>query len=79
MRFSHFALFLLRGCATGTAAALILGWPAAAVAAATAGLTAFAAMSRQLLGFARLMHRIIEAVARQSRLVAVEPEPPRRA
>jgi hypothetical protein len=79
MRFSRFASFLLRGCATGTAAALILGWPEAAAAAAMAGLTAFAAMSRQLVGFARLMHRIVEAVARQSRLVAVEPEPPCRA
>jgi hypothetical protein len=54
-------------------AALLLGWPAAAVAAAAAGLTAFAAMSRQLFGFARLVHRIVEAVARQCRLVAVEP------
>jgi glycosyltransferase involved in cell wall biosynthesis len=79
MRFSRFASFLLRGCAAGTAAALILGWPTAAAVAATAGLTAFAAISRQLLGFARRMHRIVEAVARQTRLVAVEPEPPRRA
>jgi hypothetical protein len=79
MRFSPFASLLLRGCATGTAAALILGWPAAAVAAATSGLAAFAAMSGRLLGFARLMHRIVEAVALQSRLAAVEPEPRRRA
>jgi glycosyltransferase involved in cell wall biosynthesis len=73
MRFSRLACFLLRGLATGTAAALILGWPLAAVVLAAAGLFAFAAMSRQLFGFARLMHRIVEAVARQARLVAVAP------
>jgi O-antigen biosynthesis protein len=73
MRFSRFACLLLRACATATAAALILGWPLAAVALVVAGLAGFAAMSRQLIGFARVMHRVVEAVARQARLVAVEP------
>ncbi len=75
MRFSRLACFLLRGCAMATASALILGWPLAATASAVAGLIAFMAMSRQLIGFARLMHRIVEAVARQARLVALEPVP----
>jgi O-antigen biosynthesis protein len=73
MRFSRLASFLLRGCAMATAAALILGWPLAATALAVTGLVAFIAMSRQLIGFARLMHRIVEAVARQARLVALDP------
>ena len=30
-------------------------------------------MGCQLVGFGRLMHRIIEAVAKQARLVPVEP------
>jgi hypothetical protein len=74
MRLSRFALFLLRGAAALTAAALILGWPFAAAAIAAAGLTGLAAMGGQLVGFGRLMHRIVEAVARQARLAPVEPK-----
>ena len=73
MRFSRFALFLLRGCAALTAAALILGWPFTAAAIGAVGLVSSAVMACQLVGFGRLMHRIIEAVARQSRLIPVEP------
>jgi glycosyltransferase involved in cell wall biosynthesis len=73
MRFSRLAAFLLRACTTATAAALILGWPLAALGLAVVGLGGFAAMSRQLVGFAGLMHRIVETVARQARLVPVEP------
>jgi O-antigen biosynthesis protein len=73
MRFSRLAYFLLRGGAAATAAALILGWLPAAVAIAAAGLAVFMAMSRQLFGFARLMHRIIETVARQARLIPLAP------
>jgi glycosyltransferase involved in cell wall biosynthesis len=74
MRLSRFALFLLRGAAALTAAALILGWPLAAAAIAAAGLAGLAAMGGQLVGFGRLMHRIVEAVARQARLAPVEPK-----
>jgi O-antigen biosynthesis protein len=73
MRFSRFASAFLRVCAIATAAMLILGWPLAAAASATAGLVAGAAMGLRLFGFARLMHRIVEAVARQARLVPLEP------
>ena len=73
MRFSRFARFLLRAAATATAAALILGWPLAAALLAATGLAAVAVISRQLFGFARLMQRIVEAVASQAGLTAVEP------
>jgi hypothetical protein len=73
MRFSRFALLLLRGSAALTAAALILGWPLTAAAIGGAGLINAAAMSWQLIGFGRLMHRILEAVAKQARLIPVEP------
>jgi O-antigen biosynthesis protein len=73
MRFSRFALFLLRGCATLTAVALILGWPIAAAAIGGAGLVTAGAVGWQLVGFGRLMHRIIETVAKQVRLTPVQP------
>ena len=73
MRFSRIALFMLRGCAAATALALILGWLLTAAAIGAAGLIGLAAMGCQLIGFGRLMHRIIEAVAKQTRLVPLEP------
>jgi hypothetical protein len=73
MRFSRFALFLLRSCAGLTAFALIVGWPLTAAALAAAGVMSLGAMGCQLIGFGRLMHRIIEAVAKQARLAALEP------
>jgi hypothetical protein len=73
MRFSRFASFLLRSCAALTAFALILGWPLTAAAIGAAGLISSAAMVCQLVGFGRLMHRIVEAVAKQAQLVPVEP------
>jgi glycosyltransferase involved in cell wall biosynthesis len=76
MRFSRFALFLLRGCAAVTAVALILGWPLTAAAIGGAGLIAFGFMGWQLVGFGRLMHRIIEAVAGEARLIPVQPLAP---
>ena len=72
MRLSRLALVLLRGYAALTAVALVLGWPLAAAAIAAAGLANFAAMGVQLAGFARLMHRIVEAVARPVGLIPVE-------
>jgi hypothetical protein len=73
MRFSRIALFMLRGCAALTAFALIRGWPLVAAGIGAAGLIGSAAMVCQLIGFGRLMHRIIEAVAKQARLVPLEP------
>ncbi len=73
MRLSRFALFLLRFYAIATALALILGWPLAAAAIGGAGLVNFAVMSVRLGGFARMMHRIVETVARPAGLVALAP------
>jgi hypothetical protein len=75
MRFSRFALFLLRSCAAATAFALILGWPLTAAAIGSAGLISLGVMGCQLVGFGKLMHRIIEAVAKQARLASLEPTP----
>ncbi len=73
MRLSRFALFLLRFYAIATAFALILGWPLAAAAIGGAGLVNFAVMAIRLGGFARLMQRIVEAVARPAGLIPVAP------
>jgi hypothetical protein len=73
MRFSRIALFVLRGCAALTAFALILEWPLTAAAIGSAGVIGLVTMGCQLIGFGRLMHRIIEAVAKQARLVPLEP------
>ncbi|MBO0735732.1 MAG: glycosyl transferase, partial [Alphaproteobacteria bacterium] len=73
MRFSRFAMFVLRSCAALTAVALILGWPLAAAAIGAVGLINSGVMGCQLIGFARLMHRIIEAVAKQARLLPLDP------
>jgi glycosyltransferase involved in cell wall biosynthesis len=73
MRFSRFSLFVMRSCAALTAFALILGWPLTAAVIGAAGLLNSAVMSCQLVSFGRLMHRIIEAVAKQACLIAVEP------
>ena len=72
MRLSRLASFLLRGYAGLTAFALILGWPLAAAVIGAAGLVNFAVMGCKLAGFARLMHRIIEAVAKPVGLIPVE-------
>ncbi|HVH74682.1 MAG TPA: glycosyltransferase [Stellaceae bacterium] len=73
MRLSRLARFMLRFYAAATASALILGWPLAAAAVGLLGCVNFAAMACRLVLFARLMHRIIETVAKQSRLAAVTP------
>jgi len=73
IRFSRFALFLLRSCAAVTAFALILGWPLTAAVMGAIGLLNSGVMSWQLVRFGGLMHRIIEAVAKQACLVPVEP------
>ncbi|MGH7031059.1 MAG: glycosyltransferase, partial [Stellaceae bacterium] len=73
MRLSGFAVFLLRSYAVLTAFALILGWPLAAMAIGAAGLVNFAVIGCRLAGFGRLMHRIVEAIAKPVGLVPVEP------
>jgi glycosyltransferase involved in cell wall biosynthesis len=74
MRLSRFAVFLLRGYALLTAFALMMGWPVAAAALAAAALVNFAAIGVKLASFARLMHRIIEAVAKPAGLIPVAPQ-----
>jgi glycosyltransferase involved in cell wall biosynthesis len=73
MRFSRYALFLLRSSAALTAFGLILGWPLTAAAIGAAGLVGSGVMGFQLLSFGRLIHRIIEAVAKQAGLIPIEP------
>jgi hypothetical protein len=51
----------------------MLGWPIAAAAVAAIGLVNFAVMGVKLAGFARLMHRIVEAVAKPVGLIPVAP------
>ena len=73
MRLSRFASFLLRSFAALAALTLILDWPLTAAAIGAAGLISSAVMVWQLVAFGRLMHRIIEAVAKQARLAPVDP------
>jgi hypothetical protein len=73
MRLSHLALFLLRSYAALTAFTLILGWPLAAAAIAIIAFVNIGVVGCQLLDFGRLMHRIVEAVAKQAGLVGLEP------
>ncbi|MBV8336403.1 MAG: glycosyltransferase [Alphaproteobacteria bacterium] len=73
MRLSRPAMFLLRGYAALTACALILGWPLAAAVISAIGVLNSAAIGCQLVAFGRLMHRIIEAVAKQAGLMPLEP------
>jgi O-antigen biosynthesis protein len=79
MRLSSSALFLLRGYALLTALALLLGWPVAAAVLAIGGFVNLSIMGAKLASFARLMHRIIEVVAKPVGLIPVEPRQDRRA
>ncbi|HEY1260465.1 MAG TPA: glycosyltransferase [Stellaceae bacterium] len=72
MRFSVPVRFVLRVAAVLTALALILGSPLAAATIAAIGLVGFAAMAWRLVGFGRLLHRIVETVAKEVRLLPVE-------
>jgi hypothetical protein len=73
MRLSHLALFLLRSYAALTAFSLILGWPLVAAVIAVAGAVNIGVVGWQLLDFGRLMHRIVETVAKHAGLVPLEP------
>ena len=69
MRLSRPASFLLRGYGVLTAFALILGWPLAAAVIGMVGMVNCSVMGWQLVGFGRLMHRVIETVAKQAALM----------
>jgi hypothetical protein len=72
MRLSQFALFVLRGYAVLTAFALILGWPIVAAVVGGLGMLNIGLMGWQVVDFGRLMHRIVETMAKQARLVPLE-------
>ena len=73
MRSSSLARVLLRCYAALGAGSLILGEPGVAVFFLTLGIFNLAVVGWQLLTFGRLMHRIVEAVASQARLMPAEP------
>jgi glycosyltransferase involved in cell wall biosynthesis len=72
MRLSQLALFVLRGYAVLTAFALILCWPIVAAVVGGLGMLNIGLMGWQVVDFGRLMHRIVETVAKQARLVPLE-------
>ena len=73
MRCSSLARVLLRCYAALGAGSLILGAPVAATVFLAAAVVNVAVVGWQLAAFGRLMHRIIEAVARQAALLPAEP------
>ena len=73
LRASSLGRALLRGFAALTAASLILGAPAAAAVFFALGLLNLGVIGWQMVAFGRLMHRIVETVAGQSRLLPVAP------
>jgi len=73
MRLSRLSAFVLRSYAVGTAAALILEQPAAAIHVAVPGPVHFAVIAQRTAMFGAVMHRIIETVAKQAQLTPVTP------
>lgn len=73
MRLSRLSAFVLRSYAAVAAGALILGDPLFAAVIGIVGLTHFGVIARRTAAFGGLMHRIIEAVAKQAQLTPVEP------
>ncbi len=73
LRLSSLARVLLRGIAALVAGSLILGSPVAALAFLAIGIVNLGVICWQLVTFGRLMHRIVEAVGRQARLMPAEP------
>jgi GT2 family glycosyltransferase len=73
LRASSLGRVLLRCFAGLTAACLIFGSPAGAAIFLVLGLINLGVIGWQLVTFGRLMHRVVEAVAGQARLVPVEP------
>jgi O-antigen biosynthesis protein len=73
VRLSHPALFLVRSYAVVSAFALILGSPLVGTVIGAVGMANVGVICYQAFGLGRLMHRIIEAVAKQARLTPLEP------
>jgi hypothetical protein len=73
MRLSRLSAFMLRCYAACAAAALILDAPIVAAVIGVIGLSHFGFIAYRTWVFGGLMHRIIDAVANQARLVPVEP------
>jgi hypothetical protein len=73
MRSSSLARVLMRAYTALAAASLILGAPAVAVLFVAAALINLAVIGCHLVTFGRLMHRIIEAVARHAALMPADP------
>jgi hypothetical protein len=65
MRLSRFSAVILRAFAAATAAALILDAPPAAAIIGVLGLAQGALIAYRTLEFGKLMHGIIETVAKQ--------------
>jgi hypothetical protein len=51
----------------------MLDWPLVGAAVGATGVVNAGVMGWQLSGFGQLMHRIIEAVAKQAQLMPIEP------
>lgn len=73
MRLSRLSAFILRAFGFAAAAGLILGSPAVAAASGLAGLGMLGFVLDRTVRFGRLMHRIIETVARQHHLTPLAP------
>jgi O-antigen biosynthesis protein len=73
MRLSRFSAVALRAYAVATAAALILDSPTAATVIGVLGLAQGALIAYRTVEFGRLMHGIIETVAKQVELTPVAP------
>jgi O-antigen biosynthesis protein len=73
MRTSSLGRVLLRGYAAVAAGSLILGEPLAAVIIFAIALVNLGVIGWRLVTFGQLMHRIVETVARQAKLVPAAP------
>jgi hypothetical protein len=73
MRLSRFSAGALRAYAAATAIALILDAPAAAAVIGALGLAQGALIAYRTLEFGKLMHGIIETVAKHVELAPVAP------
>jgi hypothetical protein len=73
MRLSRLSAFVLRAYAGATAVALILNAPTAAAVIGVIGLCQGALIGFRTVEFGRLMHGIIETVAKQQGVSPLEP------
>lgn len=72
MRLSRFSAFVLRAYAIATAAALILDAPGWATVVGLLGIAQSALIAYRTVEFGRLMHRIVETVAKRQNLSPVK-------